>query len=124
MIELTSNGKKYSFQLLIGNKCDLPVSERQISFEQASIWAKQHSMEYFEASAVTGEGMTRVNRDAKVFEPMTRTNIFKHKFKSGVSDAFSSLVAHVLSSVDQTQLDPSFLLEKRIKMCPRSIEKS
>ena len=60
LIELTSNGKKYSFQILIGNKCDLPVSERQISFEQASIWAKQHSMEYFEASAVTGEGITRV----------------------------------------------------------------
>lgn len=38
--------------MLLGNKCDIP--ERQVSYEEASAYAKQIGMLYFETSAKEG----------------------------------------------------------------------
>ena len=45
-----------SFVFLVGNKCDM-TEERVISEEQARNWANAHCINYFETSALNGEGI-------------------------------------------------------------------
>ena len=91
-MELSENPRILS--VVIGNKADL-IAERQVKYEQAFEWAKEHGMHYFETSSVTGEG---------------------------VSAVFSFIVTSVLNLLEQLQYEPSCLLEKRIKINRKTLE--
>ena len=41
--------------ILVGNKCDL--SSKEVDDEEIRIFAKEHNIQYFQTSAVTGEGV-------------------------------------------------------------------
>lgn len=45
-----------SFMFLVGNKCD-SINDRAISEEQARNWANANGINYFETSALSGEGV-------------------------------------------------------------------
>lgn len=47
-----------AFIFLIGNKCDL--EERMVSEEQARNWANANCVNYFETSALSGQGITEM----------------------------------------------------------------
>ena len=48
-----------AFIFLIGNKCDLADS-MEVSEEEARNWANMNNINYFQTSALTGEGLTEV----------------------------------------------------------------
>jgi small GTP-binding protein len=45
--------------ILVGNKCDL-AQDVEVSEEEARSWADDHGMQYFEVSAMTGEGIVEL----------------------------------------------------------------
>eukprot|EP00455_Lapot_gusevi_P053178 TRINITY_DN8244_c0_g1_i2.p1 TRINITY_DN8244_c0_g1~~TRINITY_DN8244_c0_g1_i2.p1 ORF type:complete len:214 (-),score=12.24 TRINITY_DN8244_c0_g1_i2:191-832(-) len=77
--------------VLVGNKSDQPASLRQVSQQEASLWAQQQQLHYVETSAITCEG---------VFE------------------MFSGLVSRVMEGVP-SPFEPSLLLERKIKIGQR-----
>ena len=44
--------------ILVGNKCD--KSNRVVEFDQGQIWARENGFYFFEASAQTDDGVTKV----------------------------------------------------------------
>lgn len=48
-----------SFMILVGNKCDV-IEDRVISEEQARNWANANQINYFETSALSGEGIAEM----------------------------------------------------------------
>ncbi|CAI2379796.1 unnamed protein product [Moneuplotes crassus] len=55
---------------IIGNKCDLPEEEREVSHEEASQFAKDNGFLFSEVSAKTGEGVVRIFEELseKIFQ--------------------------------------------------------
>lgn len=43
--------------VLVGNKSDVPASERQVTREEATLWAQSKAFPYYEVSAKTGDGV-------------------------------------------------------------------
>ena len=57
--DVISVKKKLPPTLIIGNKCDLADS-MEVSEEEARNWANMNNINYFQTSALTGEGLTEV----------------------------------------------------------------
>lgn len=58
--EVETTGNRNLSLVLVGNKCDLKPSERQVSLEEASAFAAQHRMAYVESSARTGANVQKI----------------------------------------------------------------
>lgn len=52
-------GEEGVMVLLVGNKCDVDESEREVSTEEARAYAEEHDMIYIETSAKTGDNVGR-----------------------------------------------------------------
>jgi len=54
--DIQRDAQKDVEKVLVGNKCDLE-EQRQVSYEEARLFAEKHHLKYFEISAKTGESV-------------------------------------------------------------------
>lgn len=66
--DIKEHGPENTIVYLIGNKCDL-VNERKICFNDAKHFCENHTIEYYEVSALTGENVKNI------FEQITKSMI-------------------------------------------------